>query len=47
MYTACLVDTLTYTPVCAEVSTSVLVKWTDHKKLKITVILSGLADGRE
>jgi hypothetical protein len=36
MYTACLVDMLSNTPVCAEGSTSVLVKRKEHKKLKIT-----------
>jgi len=47
MYIAFLVDMLTNIPICAEGSTSVLVKRTEHKKLKITVILSAVADGRE
>jgi hypothetical protein len=47
MYIACLIDRLTDTPICAEGSTSVFVKRTEHRKLIITVILSGLADGRE
>jgi len=47
MYTACLVDMLSNTPFCAEGSTSVHVKKTEHRKLKIIRILSGLVDGRE